>query len=187
MVVVGLLVAPYFPASNVLFYVGTFIGERLLYFPSIGYCLLVADLLGWLLRPSSAIAAAEVQQQQQQRVQSSSEPETNTQTPAPAKDAAAVAAAADSNPNAAAHDVPIASNSSRQCASAGAVLAVLLVLSVCCGYAVRTLLRNADWWDEERLFIAAQQVCPNSAKVQQNSGILQRRYQNFSGALKHFR
>lgn len=25
---------PFFPASNVLFYVGTFIGERLLYFPS---------------------------------------------------------------------------------------------------------------------------------------------------------
>ena len=33
---------PFFPASNVLFYVGTFIGERLLYFPSIGYCLLLS-------------------------------------------------------------------------------------------------------------------------------------------------
>ena len=38
-------VAPYFPASNVLFYVGTFIGERLLYFPSVGYCILLAGLL----------------------------------------------------------------------------------------------------------------------------------------------
>jgi hypothetical protein len=27
--------------------VGTFIGERLLYFPSVGYCVLAADLLGW--------------------------------------------------------------------------------------------------------------------------------------------
>lgn len=33
-VTAGLLVGPFFPASNVLFYVGTFIGERLLYFPS---------------------------------------------------------------------------------------------------------------------------------------------------------
>ena len=33
-VLAGLLVGPFFPASNVLFYVGTFIGERLLYFPS---------------------------------------------------------------------------------------------------------------------------------------------------------
>lgn len=33
-VTAGLLVGPFFPASNVLFYVGTFIGERLLYVPS---------------------------------------------------------------------------------------------------------------------------------------------------------
>lgn len=33
-VTAGLLVGPFFPASNVLFYVGTTIGERLLYFPS---------------------------------------------------------------------------------------------------------------------------------------------------------
>ena len=42
---VGLVVGPFFPASNVLFYVGTFIGERLLYFPSIGFCILAAELL----------------------------------------------------------------------------------------------------------------------------------------------
>jgi hypothetical protein len=190
MVLVGLLVAPYFPASNVLFYVGTFIGERLLYFPSIGYCVLVADLLGWLLRPSSAVAAAELQQQQQQQVQSSVEPEAKAQTSAPAEshDAAATAAAGSDPPSAAAQDVPMASRGSRrQRVSAGVVLATLLVLTLCCGYAVRTVLRNADWWEEERLFLAAQQVCPNSAKVQQNCGVLQRRYQNFTAALQHFR
>lgn len=37
-VAAGLLVGPFFPASNVLFYVGTFIGERLLYFPSGKQC-----------------------------------------------------------------------------------------------------------------------------------------------------
>lgn len=37
-VVIGLVVGPFFPAANVLFYVGTFIGERLLYFPSGGLC-----------------------------------------------------------------------------------------------------------------------------------------------------
>lgn len=41
-VTAGLLVGPFFPASNVLFYVGTFIGERLLFFPSVGYCMLLA-------------------------------------------------------------------------------------------------------------------------------------------------
>jgi hypothetical protein len=182
MVVVGLLIAPYFPASNVLFYVGTFIGERLLYFPSIGYCLLVADLLGWLLRPHSAAqaaaAAVTAQQEQQQRLQSSSQSE-------PVQDGQSGAANADASPAA-----PNATQSSRSNAPyklPGAVLAMLLVVIVCCGYAVRTLLRNADWWDEERLFLAAEQVCPNSAKVQQNCGVLQRRYQNFSGAMKHFK
>jgi len=38
---VALSAAPFVPASNVLFYVGTFIGERLLYLPSVGACLLV--------------------------------------------------------------------------------------------------------------------------------------------------
>lgn len=185
MVVVGLLVAPYFPASNVLFYVGTFIGERLLYFPSIGYCLLLADLLGWLLRLNSAAepaaAANDMQQEQHQALQGSNFPEVAAKPLVPASadtDAA----------NSRARDA--ATSSSRGNAnrwSAGTMAAVLLVLAVCCGYAARTVLRNADWWNEERLFLAAERVCPNSAKVQQNCGVLQRRYANFSGAMQHFK
>jgi len=61
-VVAGLIVAPIFPASNVLFYVGTYIGERLLYLPSVGFCLLLADALvpppSPPLAPPSAAAAA---------------------------------------------------------------------------------------------------------------------------------
>lgn len=41
----GLLAAPFLPSSNLLLYVGTFIGERLLYIPSIGFCILLARLL----------------------------------------------------------------------------------------------------------------------------------------------
>lgn len=41
----GLLAAPFLPSSNLLFYVGTYIGERLQYIPSIGFCLLLARLL----------------------------------------------------------------------------------------------------------------------------------------------
>ena len=44
-VFVGLLAAPFLPSSNLLLYVGTFIGERLLYLPSVGFCLLLARLL----------------------------------------------------------------------------------------------------------------------------------------------
>ncbi|KAF6265952.1 hypothetical protein COO60DRAFT_771390 [Scenedesmus sp. NREL 46B-D3] len=187
-VLMGLLVAPFFPASNVLFYVGTFIGERLLYFPSVGFCLLAADLTGWLLQPSNAEQGpASVQQQRQQQSQSNSGSDATTSCPTAVGDGGAADDAADSGVTAPAPSISNSDRTNTQRNSAGAVLAVVLVLAVCCGYALRTLLRNADWWDEERLFIAAQQVCPNSAKVQQNSGVLQRRYSNFTAAMKHFK
>ena len=48
----GLLLAPFLPASNLLFYVGTFIGERLLYLPSAGFCLLLSHFTIKYLDPS---------------------------------------------------------------------------------------------------------------------------------------
>ena len=48
----GLLLAPFLPASNILFYVGTFIGERLLYLPSAGFCLVLSHLTVKYLDPS---------------------------------------------------------------------------------------------------------------------------------------
>eukprot|EP00727_Mastigamoeba_balamuthi_P005370 m51a1_g14831 hypothetical protein (658) ;mRNA; r:689112-692071 len=38
LVALGWLFATFFPSSNVLFFVGTMIGERLLYVPSVGFC-----------------------------------------------------------------------------------------------------------------------------------------------------
>eukprot|EP00891_Asterochloris_glomerata_P008136 jgi/Astpho2/8136/Aster-03071 len=74
---------------------------------------------------------------------------------------------------------------------AAAAGATFLALLLAC--ASKTVLRNKDWMDEELLFIAAQKVgsisakvCGNSAKVQLNSGILERRYQNWEAALRHF-
>jgi hypothetical protein len=142
-VVAGLLVGPYFPASNVLFYVGTFIGERLLYMPSLGYCLLLAHLLGTAL-PLGYDGS---------------------------KDAASTAAPA-----------------RRGAGGRGRLLLLALVVApLLAFYGARTWLRNEDWRDEERLFVSALAVCPNSAKVQLNSGILMRRHQRFGDALAHFR
>lgn len=38
----GLLAIPFLPATNLFFYVGFVIAERVLYIPSMGFCLLVA-------------------------------------------------------------------------------------------------------------------------------------------------
>lgn len=50
-VVIGLLIGPFVPAANIFFYVGTFIGERLLYLPSLGYCIMLAHFLIKMLGP----------------------------------------------------------------------------------------------------------------------------------------
>lgn len=44
----ALLVIPCIPASNVFFYVGFVLAERVLYIPSVGYCYLVAYGYSWL-------------------------------------------------------------------------------------------------------------------------------------------
>ncbi|GFR39826.1 hypothetical protein Agub_g319, partial [Astrephomene gubernaculifera] len=62
------------------------------------------------------------------------------------------------------------------------MMVVVLVL-----YAVHTWRRNYDWWSEETLFESAGKVCPDSAKVQLNLGILQRRRGQQRAALGHFR
>ena len=38
----GILTLPFLPASNLFFYVGFVVAERILYIPSVGYCLLIA-------------------------------------------------------------------------------------------------------------------------------------------------
>jgi len=42
----GLTVLPFLPASNMFFPVGFVVAERVLYMPSMGYCMLVAYGLG---------------------------------------------------------------------------------------------------------------------------------------------
>jgi hypothetical protein len=63
---------------------------------------------------------------------------------------------------------------------------VLLTAALLAAYGTRTWVRNADWATEETLFIAAMRVCPDSAKVRLNNGIIARRYENWTGAIAHF-
>jgi tetratricopeptide (TPR) repeat protein len=62
-------------------------------------------------------------------------------------------------------------------------LSCLLLL---CGYGERTYRRNWDWLNDEALFISANEVCSQSAKVQLNTGILMRRKMDMNKALEHF-
>ncbi|GLI69944.1 hypothetical protein VaNZ11_014682, partial [Volvox africanus] len=219
-VVAGLVVGPFLPASNVLFYVGTFIGERLLYFPSIGFCLLVSELLSgvllWAAGDNEATADAKLPVARVAELPPYTQPPATAATtkgPSASRrgsgsgqnggeegtgDGASVGMAADGT-------------TAGQCSSRGgspgragegcaaiigrivatrrvrtavtyAVMAAVLFL-----YAIRTWQRNWDWRTEEALFESAARVCPTSAKVQLNLGILQRRRGDQGAALSHFR
>jgi len=121
-VLLAFVLAPFLPAANIFVYVGTYIGERLLYMPSLGFCLLLAEPLARC------------------------------------------------------------SFSGKSSSQAARLLTCLLLLA----YGARTFVRNRDWESEETLFLAALRVCPDSAKVRLNVGILSRRSQDWEGALAHF-
>lgn len=46
---ISILTLPFLPASNLFFYVGFVVAERILYLPSVGYCLLIGLGLGKLI------------------------------------------------------------------------------------------------------------------------------------------
>ena len=98
----------FFPASNVLIYVGTLIGERLLYVPSIGFCMIFGII--WYYFDNYL---------QKKKI-----------------------------------------------------IRIILFVAILCWYiwlCTLTYQRNLEWKSEETLFMSAQKVCNDSAKVQQVS------------------
>lgn len=49
---IALLALPFLPAANLFFYVGFVVAERILYLPSVGYCLLIGLGVGKLMDPN---------------------------------------------------------------------------------------------------------------------------------------
>ena len=153
-VAAGLVVAPFFPASNVLFYVGTSIGERLLYCPSVGFCLLAAEPLAAALRPllrAEAPAAA------------AQDGGGSKEVPAPASKPAAAAA----KTAAAATAAPQGGGgrAASRAAQARAVVVAALLAAYLAFFCGKTLLRNREWRDEETLFRAAERVSEEAPRV----------------------
>lgn len=103
---IALLTLPFLPATNLFFYVGFVVAERILYLPSVGYCLLVGLGAGKLMDSGRA-------------------PRKISRT---------------------------------QCMYAAC--AVLLVAA----YSLRTIDRNADWYDEESLYRSAISINPPKGK-----------------------
>lgn len=143
----ALAIAPFIPAANIFFFVGTFIGERLLYLPSLGFCYLFTHFLAAI---AQYIAKWYRKRTKSRRLLRPAEIEA---------------------PLEARHFI--------------AALALLLTPFIAY-YSLRTLSHNTVWKNEETLFRHALGVCPTSAKVQENVGVIERRHKNWSKAIEHF-
>ncbi|XP_053978581.1 protein O-mannosyl-transferase TMTC2 isoform X3 [Hylaeus anthracinus] len=100
----GFLVLPFLPASNLFFYVGFVIAERILYLPSVGACLIVGASISGCYR--------------------------------------------------------IARKSGSRRRGRSVLLATVVLVSL---MSAKTILRNADWFDEESLYRSALNVNPPKA------------------------
>ena len=148
-VMLGLVAGPFLPASNVLFYVGTFIGERLLYMPSVGFCLLVAHAVMLLLGPGGRSILA---QAAQWAALAGVRPHASNSGSTTSEQRAWQAHGSDGAGQASGTHTAGRLWGTRAAAAGGTFLALLLAC------ASKTVLRNNDWMDEELLFIAAQKV-----------------------------
>ena len=168
------VIFPFVPASNFFLYVGTLIGERLLYLPSAGFCCLLPLVLDFFVHRHSLILHAD-------------ERCNNDERNVEAKEW---------------HCQVVTAGTKRQVIKQRIAVATIVVLTAY--YSYGTYVRNNDWASEEKLFLSAMRVCPTSAKVQQvssidssdevdcthpllqNVGILYRRYGYYARAVECF-
>ena len=141
-----LMLVPLVPALNVLFPVGTLLAERLLFVPSAGFSLVLAEALVsdlaplWTALALAAHAAADrVSRWWRQR-----------RPPAP----------------------PVSAADASVAATAQWLALALAVTPLCGFFGVRVVTRNVDWNREISIYRSALEVCPLSVKALTNYGVL---------------
>mmetsp|Transcript_26683 Transcript_26683/g.60233 ORF Transcript_26683/g.60233 Transcript_26683/m.60233 type:complete len:790 (+) Transcript_26683:30-2399(+) len=162
LIALALLVVSYLPASNILFPVGTVVGERLMYVPSAGYCLAVVVVLHSYLQGRRTKPQAPPK-----RVEANGTKQVNR----------AVAT----------QEIPSwGVGSGRAEAMNRAFKVILVVCSTLAALSLRTCLRVGDWQDAETLFIRDGARQPRSSKTQFNLGITFMQMQEWDAAVRAF-
>lgn len=160
----ALLVVPFLPASNILFPVGTVVGERLMYIPSAGYCLAgVLALHAYLEGP----------RQQELRIPRTS---SATNPSVRGKQSGRVVAA----PR---EILRWGNGSDRAEVMRRGFSSIVLVTASVAALSVRTMLRVGDWESSDTLFIRDGERQPTSSKTQFNLGITYMQMQEWDAAV----
>lgn len=155
----AVLVVPFLPASNILFPVGTVVGERLLYIPSAGFCLAIIVGLHGIV-PRGAVAGMNEAGGGPQAAKT----KRQKHPPRQAESAELLRSAG---------KVTCRSN-------AGPAFALLAIL----GLAMRTLVRVRDWESSDTLFLHDGRAQPMSSKTQFNLGITHMQRQEWDEAVQ---
>ena len=168
----SLILLPLLPASNLLFPVGTLLAERLLFIPSIGFCLILGRLLTDELVPYWQWVARVVYirvnhilrhyRRHGSNVKSSSViPNSNSNKKQQIHTATDALNDSDSSSSSSSSSTALQEVGEKY---AGVALLFLWVLPVVLLSSARIWTRNSEWTNEEALFESAWQVCPLSVK-----------------------
>lgn len=169
LVALALLILPFLPATNLFFYVGFVIAERILYLPSVGFCLCIGIGFEGVLGSSKSLNAHFVAP-----VLSRCFPRRNKSLNGVAGGVLRLSGETPTAAPAAAARVSVGGSGKcfmRQSCSPvsqigagrgmGLMCTVILVLST---FSYRTAQRNFDWHDEESLYKSAIHVNPPKGK-----------------------
>lgn len=154
------LVVPFIPASGVFLRLGTLLAERLLYIPSIGYCMLLSilvfKLVSFVIPYSKEAPKLEVDANQAAASNDSSRVVRHSRKND--RDRTSQAEGRD-----VAETKPSTSQSSRILVVQ--VVYLVLVSVIVYFYSLKTISRNPAWKNDNTLFLDSMNVCPRSAKL----------------------
>jgi tetratricopeptide (TPR) repeat protein len=196
LVSVAWMLLPFLPASGVFVTVGTLLAERLLYIPSVGFCLLVGRALALLLKGEKTIdlvanetgVPPPVMDEEEERPKSQQQGGAVKGGGSSSRGATTTASTTTTTSTTTASSTAGTSTSTiTTVASATTDLVVWGFVGAIISVAFcRTCLRTADWATDETLFASALLVCPSSAKMHQQYGQIQLNRHNVTGAFSHF-
>jgi tetratricopeptide (TPR) repeat protein len=194
---VGWVIVPFLPSANVFTRIGTLLAERLLYVPSIGYCVLVTEMYVTVTDAvSTFLATADEPEEDESSSDSESDEEEEEEADTPAADTTAPASGDGAETGGAAP--PATTSTSKRVSSPSEpvlnrshyrmfFLCGMLLASAGFGLMwYRTYTRIFDWYNDDALFLSAGEVCPNSAKIMMQVGQMKLRDDDYTKAMEIF-
>lgn len=153
LIALALIALPFLPATNIFFYVGFVVAERILYLPSVGYCLLVAVGFSKLI--------ATIDQQSSSSSSSTSSTSRNHHQKFISANQKNIMVLKTLNNNKINHNNSSANHNNSSMNNKILISCICIIIVV---YSVRTIDRNFDWWSEESLYRSAIGINPPKGK-----------------------